>query len=224
MASLLKPNLYTGKNRFVIQVALDEPQKVYLPNPGRLRELLLPGTTILLRRAQLPTRKTGYDAIAVRHKGLWVCIDSRIPNQVILQELLRGRIPKFKNYTEIRPEYQFGDSRFDFLLEDGHNCMLEVKGCTLVRKKLALFPDAPTERGTRHLNNLVRAVQEGYRACILFLVQRPDAESFSPNDKTDPDFAEALRYALASGVEAIAYTSTFTKRAILMKKRIPIRA
>ncbi len=207
-------------NRFTIQVAMNGVENAYLPNPGRLKELLRPRARILLAKEQNPVRKTRYDGVAVLHNDVWVCIDSRIPNQVIREEITRKRLPEFKNYERLRPEFRFNHSRFDFLLND--NCILEVKGCTLIRRGLALFPDAPTERGARHLRELIDATKQGYRACILFLVQRPDADRFAPNDSTDPDFAATLRKASVRGVEVIAYTSTFTKGAIKMGRRIPV--
>ncbi len=211
-------------NRFEIRVSVHGIEEyVYLPNPGRLRELLRRNSKLLLRASHTTGRKTRYDGFAVKHLGLWICIDSRVPNQVIHEELRRGQIPEFKRYQTIRPEYKYGESRIDFLLQDGDSCLLEVKGCTLVRRRVALFPDAPTERGTRHLSELVHAVEDGNQACIFFLVQRPDADLLRANEQTDPKFAEALRDAVNSGVQALAYTSSLDRGRIRLLRRIPVR-
>ncbi len=194
----------------------------YLPNPGRMRELLIPGIPLLLMRKESRNRRTSYDTIAVRHKGVWVCIDSRIPNQAIHQALLKRKLPEFTDYTEIRPEYRYGESRLDFLLKGSRRVLLEVKGCTLVRGGIALFPDAPTKRGTKHLHELIKALDDDYWTSILFLVQRPDADEFAPNDEADLEFGAALRAADDAGVEVIAYTSTFNRNQISLGRRIPV--
>ncbi len=210
-------------NRFTVKVTIKHETEAYLPNPGRMKELLTPGAPLLLTRRESKSRQTNYDTIAVQQKDVWVCIDSRIPNHVIHQALLEKRLPEFANYTEIRPEYRYGASRIDFLLLGRRRALLEIKGCTLVRGRRALFPDAPTARGTKHLQELIKALDDDYQTSILFLVQRPDADDFAPNDETDPGFAAALRAADAAGVEVIAYTSTFGKNRISLNRRIPVQ-
>jgi sugar fermentation stimulation protein A len=219
---LIEAKFLRRLNRFTVQVSTNHETQAYLPNPGRLRELLTPGATLLLARRELENRKTSYDTIAVQHNNLWVCIDSRIPNHLIHQALLEKQLKEFRNYTEIRPEYSYGASRIDFLLTGAERALLEVKGCTLVRGRTALFPDAPTKRGTKHLTELISAHSQGFRACMFFLIQRPDADYFAPNDETDPDFAATLRTAQTAGVEIITYTSTFQRSRITLNRRIPV--
>jgi len=161
----------------------------HLPNPGRLKELLVPDAELLLRPAKNPDRrKTKFDVFAVKAEGRTVVVDSRIPNQIMREALGSGEIAEFSGYELVRSEPAYGKSRLDFLLAGDKLCFVEVKSCTLVRNGVALFPDAPTERGRRHLQELARAHEEGYRACILFVIQREDAKLLMPNDETDPDF------------------------------------
>ncbi|MCP8317328.1 MAG: DNA/RNA nuclease SfsA, partial [archaeon] len=190
-------------NRFSALVKLrGEEVRCFLPNPGRLKELLIPNTEVFLKEVKSRNRLTNYDLIAIKHGKVSVFIDSRMPNRLLLEALKRGRIKEFSMYNKVKPEFKFGHSKFDFFLTNGiERCIIEAKSCTLVKNGKALFPDAPTERGRRHVLELIKAKKEGYRACILFLIQRPDANSFSPNDEVDPKFGEALREALKHGVE-----------------------
>ncbi len=188
-----------------------------------MRELLVPGTKIVLKEINDFKRKTQYDVLAVFYKGMIVSIDSRIPNKLILEALKNDEIEEFSGYNHIKPEFAYGNSRFDFLLTNGKPCIIEAKSCTLVNNGIALFPDAVTERGSRHLLELIKAKKEGYRACVLFLVQRTDAKYFSPNDETDPKFGKSLRKASKNGVEIYAYTSELKGNEIKIKKRIPVK-
>ncbi len=194
-------------NRFAALVKIgDETLLTFLPNPGRMHELLIPGTEVFLRKVMKENRKTGYDLIGVSYNGQRVSLDSRVPNKLVLEALKNKDIPELSEYTVIKPEFGYGQSRFDFFLANKReNCLLEVKSSTLVKDGVAMFPDAVTERGRRHVNELVKAKKEGYRACILFLVQRTDADSFAPSDETDPKFGKALRNAANEGVEVYAY-------------------
>jgi sugar fermentation stimulation protein A len=151
----------------------------------------------------------------------WVTIDSRIPNALIKEALEKESIPEFHGFRLLRSEPTFGKARLDFLLHPP--CLVEVKGCTLVRNSVALFPDAPTDRGTRHLMELAKAVSEGYRACILFVVQRSGATALVPNQETDPKFSLALREAMEKGVEALAYRSCYRKGEIVLGGRVDVR-
>ena len=193
----------------------------FLANPGRLKELLVPGHGLLLRCAALgDSRKTGFDVIGVCLKGKVVTIDSRIPNALIEEALNARSLREFKGYSVVKTEPAFGSGRFDFLLDP--KCFVEVKSCTLVKNGVALFPDAPTARGRRHLLEMVQALRQGYRCVVIFVVQRDDARVFRPNSDTDPEFSKALQDACSSGVEAIAYTAMYEDRLIELVRRIKV--
>jgi len=201
-----------------------ETSQCFLPNPGRLSELLTPDATVILKEAKNRERKTQCDLIGVYYKGQQVSVDSRVPNKLVLEALKNKDLPEFSEYSTIVPEYLYGHTRFDFFLSDARKpCFLEVKSCTLVKDGVALFPDAKTERGTRHVQELLKAKNEGYRACILFLVQRTDTHVFSPDDEADPKFGRALRDAASHGVEVYAYCSDFTGNRITLKGKIKIK-
>ncbi len=171
-----------------------------------MHELLTPGTKVILREVLKESRKTDYDLIGVFYNGQMVSVDSRVPNKLVSEALKNGDIEELSEYNIIKPEYGYGHTRFDFFLANEHeSCLLEVKSCTLVKDGVALFPDAETERGKRHLRDLVKAKKEGYRACVLFVVQRTDANLFAPNDETDPEFGRVLREAVFKGVQVYAY-------------------
>ena len=179
-------------NRFVARVELDgQPETVHVKNTGRLRELLVPGSEVWLTRSGNPERKTKYDLIAVRkHSGMLFNIDSQAANTVVLEWLRQ------QDWDEIRPEYTYGASRVDFFMRKGTNrYLMEVKGCTLEREGIGFFPDAPTERGAKHLRELIRAAAEGYRASIAFVIQMDGVHEVRPNRDTDPAFADALEEA-----------------------------
>lgn len=128
---------------------------------------------------------------------------------------------EFSKHNTVKPEYPYGHTRFDFLLSNGHeHCLLEVKSCTLVKDGVAMFPDAETKRGSRHVKDLLEAKNEGYRACILFVIQRTDASVFSPNDEADPEFGKVLRHAATQGVEVYAYCSEFVEDRIVLREKL----
>lgn len=187
-------------NRFVAKVQVDGSEEtVHVKNTGRCRELLLPGVNVILSEADNPNRKTRYDLIAVEKEGLGlVNIDSQAPNK-ILQEWLAGQ-----GFDYIKPEYQYGDSRIDFYMErQGQKYLLEVKGCTLEIDGVGYFPDAPTERGVKHIHELIKARQEGYWCGLAFVIQMPKVKEVRPNIATHPAFGEALEQAKAAGVKII---------------------
>ena len=191
-------------NRFIAHVEIDGAVQVcHVKNTGRCRELLTPGAAVYLERAANPARKTQYDLIAVDKNGLLINMDAQAPNKVFGEWAEAGRF--LPAPTRIRPEYTWEDSRFDFLLEDGDGpCFVEVKGVTLEEGGAARFPDAPTERGVKHLEELVKARQTGYEAAVCFLIQMEGVEWFQPNDGTHPAFGAALRRARDAGVEVLA--------------------
>ena len=191
---------------------------VHIKNTGRLRELLIPGTEAVLCPAENRSRKTAYDLIAVRHEGRYVNIDSQAPNAAAA-ELMERLYPG----CSLRRERVFGSSRFDLYLErEELRLFTEVKGVTLVRNGTALFPDAPTARGRKHLLELIEARREGYAAAVLFLVQRDDCLRFSPNRETDPAFADSLAEAADAGVEVLCYDCEVTADSISARSPVPV--
>lgn len=187
-------------NRFVAKVLLDgREETVHVKNTGRCRELLLPGVEVILEESGNPDRKTKYDLIGVYKKGLGlVNIDSQAPNKAV-REWLEGQ-----DYTRIRPEYPYGDSRIDFYMERGEEkFLMEVKGCTLEVDGVGYFPDAPTLRGVKHLRELTAAVNEGYHCMAAFVIQMEGVTEVRPNMATHPEFGEALQKAVDAGVEVL---------------------
>ena len=193
-------------NRFTAEVLIDGKQEtVHVKNTGRLKELLVPNAKVTLQRSSDPARKTAYDLISVyRPKLKWVNIDSLAPNALMKQELSGC------GYDLIRPEYSFGASRIDFYMErDGEKYLTEVKGCTLaanLQKGTGLFPDAPTERGVKHLNELAAAAQNGYHCTIAFVIQMNGIHLVLPNNETQPEFGQALLSAAKAGVNIVYYS------------------
>ena len=193
-------------NRFVAEVLIDgNPEQVHVKNTGRLQELLLPNAKVTLQRADNPDRSTAYDLISVYKPRLkWVNIDSLAPNELMKQQLMS------LNYDVVRPEYTFGDSRFDFYMErEGEKYLTEVKGCTLaadLKRGIGLFPDAPTERGVKHLEELAAAAKEGYHCQIVFVIQMNGIHMVFPNDDTQPEFGQALIRAARAGVQVVYYS------------------
>lgn len=196
--NVVQARFISRPNRFIANVEIGGViETVHVKNTGRCGELLLPGAEVYLEYADNAERKTKYDLIAVRKcDGVLFNIDSQAPNHVA-REWLEKRA-----YTKIIPEYRYGGSRIDFYMERGNErCLLEVKGCTLEVNGIGYFPDAPTERGVKHLRELIRATQEGYHACIAFVIQMDGVTEVRPNVATHPEFASAWSDAEAAGVE-----------------------
>ncbi|MBR2441003.1 MAG: DNA/RNA nuclease SfsA [Lentisphaeria bacterium] len=203
----------TRPNRFIAKVIVDgKEETVHVKNTGRCKELLVPGCRIWLSESSNPERKTKYDLIAVEKirpgkKNLFVNMDSQIPNAATEEWLRKGLL--FSENAEIRREVKFGNSRFDFQINDnGRTCFLEVKGVTLEHDGIAMFPDAPTERGVKHLMELISAKESGFDAKVLFVIQMKEIREFRPNDITHKAFGEALRLANKKGVQLLAYDCT----------------
>lgn len=196
-------------NRFNAKVIFNSEEiVVHVPNTGRCREILKEGTKVYLREELNPTRKTQFDLIAAFKDGILINIDSQIPNKVVNEALANKKIKGLEKYIKIEREKTFGKSRFDFRLsnEDGNEIYyLEVKGVTLEKDGRCKFPDAPTERGTKHLLELIEAKREGYGAGVLFLIQIENVFSFEPNIETDPGFSKALKLAKENNVDIMAY-------------------
>lgn len=215
------PGIFLSRpNRFIAHVLVDGMEEiVHVKNTGRCRELLLPGSTVYLYCApEGSPRKTKYDLIAVQKGDRLVNMDSQAPNAVA-EEWLRKCLP----HGDIRREVTFGDSRFDFRITEGEKTtFLEVKGVTLERDNIAMFPDAPTERGLKHLRELIRCKELGYEAAVLFVVKMKGIRSFRPNDETHPAFGDALRDAHAAGVKIIVMDCTVTPDTLNIDSPIPL--
>jgi len=195
-------------NRFVAVVEVDGMQELaHVPNTGRLKELLEEGAVVMVRKYDRTDRKTRFGLILARKNGIWVSIDSaNAPNRIMHEALVQGRFDKFRGYSEIRREVTVLNSRFDFgLFSEDKEYYIEVKGVTLVEDRQGFFPDAPTQRGTRHLEELAKIRLGGKGAGVAFVVQREDADVVRPNDRTDKDFANALKVAAEAGVDLMAY-------------------
>ncbi|MCI9174164.1 MAG: DNA/RNA nuclease SfsA [Lachnospiraceae bacterium] len=210
-------------NRFIAMAQINgKVEKCHVKNTGRCRELLIPGAEIWLEKSSNPNRKTAYDLVAVRKQGRIINMDSQAPNQAV-REWLEQR----KDLSLIKPEYKYGDSRIDFYGEAGRNgerkFLIEVKGVTLEEDGIARFPDAPTERGVKHMLELEKAVQEGYEAWILFVIQMKGIRWFEPNDRTHPQFGETLRRVRQAGVEVLAYDCLVTNDEITLDQPVEIR-
>jgi sugar fermentation stimulation protein A len=220
----LVPAVFQSRpNRFLGVVLVEGIETLcFIPNPGRMKELLYRGARVYLIQVQSETRKTQYNLALVDHQGTLVSVDSNVPNKVVREAVDRGIIEPFKEFRVKKAEYTFGESRLDFLLEsDSGKLLLEVKSCTLIRDGVALFPDAPTKRGSRHLRTLTRGLTQG-RSAVFFLIQRPDVNSFRPNMETDPDFAANLKEANREGVEVYAYSSRVDFDGVFLGSRVPI--
>lgn len=195
----IKKGLFESRpNRFIAHVWIDGTlETVHVKNTGRCKELLLPGSTVILEDCDNPNRKTRYDLIAVYKDGLGLInMDSQAPNKVVAEWL------GTQDYDYIKPEYKFGNSRVDFYMEKGEEkYLMEVKGCTLEIDGIGYFPDAPTERGVKHLRELTKAVSLGYHCSIAFVIQMPGITTVLPNEATHPEFKEAFEEAVEAGVE-----------------------
>lgn len=223
--SQIKPGIFIARpNRFIAQVLVDGlPETVHVKNTGRCREILQPGVTVILERAGHSGRKTRYSLIAAYKGEMLVNIDSQVPNEVIYQALRQGLVPEFANLIRIAKEVKFGNSRFDLYYEtESEKGFVEVKGVTLERDGTALFPDAPTERGAKHLTELAEAVKSGYTGCVFFLIQMKGPRLFQPNAVMDPKFAAALNFAVHNGVKALAYDSIVTEDGIAIGEPVKI--
>ena len=198
-------------NRFIAHVLLNGEEVIcHVKNTGRLKELLLPGATVFLEESDNTARKTRFDLVAVMRGDAVVNIDSQAPNQAVGDWLRKGGL--FEDVSHVKAETRYGASRFDFYIESasGRKAFLEVKGVTLLQEDVARFPDAPTTRGIKHIEELVKCIEDGYEAYILFLLEMKGSRWMEPNDATHPAFGKALREAAAKGVNVLAYDCIVT--------------
>ncbi len=210
--------------RFSALVELEgESEAAHLPNSGRLGELLTFGRRVIVVERGGPHRKTRYDLIMAYFGNKLVSVDARLPNILVYEALLQRHLRQFGDCSFVHREATYGQSRLDFLLGGCPSCLLEVKSVTLVRQGVAMFPDAPTLRGRRHLRTLMEARREGYRAAVLFVIQREDADCFSPNDEADSEFGSTLREAAQSQVDVYAHLCAVREDEVRLAQPVPIR-
>lgn len=209
-------------NRFIALVETQDGQKVcHVKNTGRCRELLVPGATVYLEQAQNSARKTAYDLIAVEKNDLLINMDAQAPNKVFGEWVAAGGFDQ--TVKAVKPEYSYGASRIDFCLETERGLhLVEIKGVTLEENGHAFFPDAPTERGVKHIHELQTAVEHGLSATLFFVVQMEGILDVAPNDDTHPAFGAALREAVAAGVNVRAADSIVCPGSIVIRREIPV--
>lgn len=230
-SNLTPVRIVKRRNRFAVEARPDGGDDagrllLHLPNSGRMQELLVPGTPGLAALDGGGARKTDGTLLLVHYNNRWVSVDARMPNKLFEQCLADGCLPAFREYDQWRAEVAWGRGRIDFMLtsSDGQvpPLLVETKSCNLVEDGLALFPDAPTERGARHMRELIDALREGRRAAVVWFVQRDDATRLAPYREADPAFADAVADARAAGVEMYAYRCRVTPAGIEVLDEIPV--
>ncbi len=221
-------NIRTGKfiarpNRFIALVEIDGcVETCHVKNTGRCRELLLPGVTLFLQETDNPLRKTRYSVIGVIKGERIINMDSQAPNKAVSEWLQSGSL--FRDITYLKAEKTYGNSRFDFYLETtDRKIYMEVKGVTLEENGVVIFPDAPTERGVKHIRELCECTRDGYEAFIVFVIQMKGVKYFKPNDVTDPEFGKALRDAARQGVQILAVDCEVSMDRMVIKDNVPVR-
>ena len=221
-ANMVPGTFLSRPNRFIAHVQITgQAEVVHVKNTGRCRELLPAGAQVWCQRSDNPARKTKYDLITVRKGERLINMDSQAPNIAAKEWLSSGGLGRVE---ELRPETVHGDSRFDFSFrKDGRQCFLEVKGVTLETDGVCAFPDAPTERGAKHLRGLAEAAKSGFGAYVLFVIQMANVEYLHPNDTTDPGFGAALREAAAAGVQLLAVDCEVTAEEMRIRNPVPVR-
>ncbi len=210
-------------NRFIAYVETAAGREIcHVKNTGRCRELLQEHAQVFVQRNDNPSRKTKLDLIGVRKKDYLINMDSQAPNAAVKEWLQAGNL--VSEQAVIRPEKKYGDSRFDFYIEDGERkIFIEVKGVTLEEDGVVRFPDAPTERGVKHIQELVRCVEDGYEAYILFVIQMRPVKYLEPNDVTHRAFGDALRAAKQAGVRILAYDCIVTEDSMVLGDAVEVR-
>lgn len=221
-------NIHKGKflsrpNRFIANVEIDGKAEVcHVKNTGRCKELLVEGCTVWLEHSDSESRKTAFDLVAVEKGDRLINMDSQAPNKAV-GEWLREKMPFGEGFS-VYPEKKYGNSRFDFYLESqDRKIFMEVKGCTLEKDGVVLFPDAPTLRGVKHIEELSHCLDEGYEAYIMILVQMSDVKYFTPNYDTHPEFGEALEKASQKGVKILCYDCNVTHDSMTVGKPVKVK-
>ena len=210
-------------NRFIAHVDLNgQTETVHVKNTGRCKELLIPGTEVILEESVNPARKTKYDLICVNKSGRWINMDSQVPNKAAAEWIRAGRL--FPEEVTLKTEKVYGNSRFDIYVESPcRKAFIEVKGVTLEENDIARFPDAPTQRGVKHVEELSRCQEDGYEAYLLFVIQMKGIREFEPNWSTHPQFGEVLQKAQNAGVHLLAYDCLIREDYIEIQDPVPIR-
>ena len=219
----MTPGVFLARpNRFVAHVEIDGQTEIcHVKNTGRCRELLVPGCTVWCQRSTNPNRKTKFDLIAVQKGQRLINMDSQAPNAAAKEWLSSGGLGQIEN---LRAETVQGDSRFDFsFTRDGKPYFLEVKGCTLEQDGVCAFPDAPTDRGAKHLRGLTELAKNGFGAYVLFVIQMSDVKYLRPHDETDPEFGKALREASENGVQVLAMDCAVTEDSMALRLPVLVR-
>lgn len=221
-SEILKAGFIERPNRFVAKVDLEGEEVIcHVKNTGRCREILVPGADVILAHADGPERKTAYDLVSVYKGDILINIDSQAPNAVYAEAVEQGRI--YEGPVSMKREAKHGDSRFDFYIEEnGRRIFTEVKGVTLEDGGKVLFPDAPTDRGVKHLRGLAHCISEGYEASVVFVVQMSEADYFTPNYDMHEEFGTALEEAVSAGVQVFAYTCDVHEDSLHLAHRIPV--
>ena len=220
--NILPGRFLSRPNRFIAHIEIDGQDTVcHVKNTGRCRELLTPGASVWCEKSDNPARKTQYDLIAVQKGARLINMDSQAPNKAAQEWLAGGGLGRIEN---LRAETYYGSSRFDFSFEKGEKrCFLEVKGVTLENGGICAFPDAPTERGTKHLRELTALAKEGFGAYVLFVIQMSDVSYLHPNDDTDPVFGAALREAAKTGVQILAMDCLVTSDTMTIQNPVEVK-
>ena len=226
LPSLIAGTLIKRYKRFLADIQLKDGSTVtvHCPNSGSMKGCAAPGSPVLLSHSSNVGRKYPLTWELVQVNGFWVGLNTSRPNHLVHEAILNGTVSEIQGYISIRTEVPYGEhSRIDLLLENqSERCFLEVKNVTMEENGLALFPDAVTTRGQKHLNELMRVVREGDRGVIFFTVQRGDCSCVSPADRIDPEYGRLLRMALSAGVEAFAYRAIVTPQEIFLCERLPV--
>lgn len=220
--NMVSGSFLSRPNRFIAHIEIGGQMEIcHVKNTGRCKELLQPGATVWCHRADNPNRKTKYDLITVKKGHRLINMDSQAPNITAGEWLAAGGLGPLES---LRAETVHGDSRYDFsFVKDGKLCFLEVKGVTLETDGVCAFPDAPTDRGAKHLRGLTQAVKEGFGAYVLFVIQMEDVKYLHPNDATDPEFGKALREAAANGVQVLAVDCRVTEDTMVIGKPVKVQ-
>ena len=221
--NIIKAKFISRPNRFIAEVEIDGNTEIaHVKNTGRCKELLMEGTTIYVQKSDNPARKTKYDLITVVKNGMLINMDSQAPNKVFGEWVSQGNFAA--DVDLIKPECKYGNSRFDFYIEaGGRKIFAEIKGVTLEEEGIVMFPDAPTERGIKHIKELCECVKNGYEGYIFFIIQMEQCKYFTPNKATHIEFAEALKKASECGVNIKAMNCNVTKDALIILKEVEIK-
>lgn len=221
--NIIKAKFISRPNRFIAEVEIDENIEIaHVKNTGRCKELLTEGTTVYVQKSDNPARKTKYDLITVVKNGMLINMDSQAPNKVFGEWVSQGNFAA--DVDLIKPECKYGNSRFDFYIEaGGRKIFAEIKGVTLEEEGIVMFPDAPTERGVKHIKELCECVKNGYEGYIFFIIQMEQCKYFTPNKATHPEFAEALKKASECCVNIKAMNCNVTEDELKILKEVEIK-